>query len=64
LILSVTLTHFSPPSRVTQTYPSSVPAHSTSGLVGLSARAVPLPILVRVISGETAFASAPRLTDR
>ena len=37
---------------VTHRQPSSVPAQSTSGFRGDSASAVPLPCLVRVISGE------------
>jgi hypothetical protein len=62
--LSATLVHLTPPSRVTHRLPSSVPAQSTSGLRGDSARAVAEPRRVRVISGEMTFGSSPRLTER
>ena len=52
------------PSRVNQTAPSSEPTQSTSGFMGDSLRAVALPCLVRVISGEMMRKSSPCLTER
>src|SRR5262245_31299460 len=60
--LLVTFFQLAPPSRVTHSWPSSVPAHTTSGLRGHSDRAVALPL--RVISGEIALKSSPRFTER
>ena len=64
LNLSDTFVHFAPPSFVTHTKPSSLPAHSTSAVFGLSAIAVIDPCMVRVSSGEIAFWFAPFATDR
>ena len=50
--LSATLVQFAPPSRETQRYPSSVPTQRTSGFLGDSAIAEPVPCPVREISGE------------
>src|SRR5262249_36548248 len=52
------------PSRVPYSWPSSVPAHSSSGLRGHSTRAVALALPLLVISGEIALKFSPRFTER
>src|SRR5262249_13159064 len=62
--LPVMFFQLTPPSRVSHSWPSSVPAQSTSGLRGDSDRAVALALPLRVISGEMALKSSPRFTER
>src|SRR5262245_37202816 len=62
--LAVRFFQLTPPSRVSHSWPSSVPAHRTSGLRGHSARAVALALPLLVVSGEMALKSSPRFTER
>ena len=60
----MTLVQLAPASLVTHRWPSSVPAHSTSGVRGDSPSAVMLPFGERVMSGEIGLRSSPFLTLR
>ena len=64
LSLSSTLSTSARRRCVTQTLPSSVPAHSTSAFRGLSAMAEIVPFLEAVRSGLIAFRLSPLLTER